>query len=369
MESRKIQQVGSSTLAVSLPRDWAKNVGLRRGDLIYLEESEDGTLRVIPEHLRERKPREKSIVLNADLCVEAGMLKRIIMGNYALGVDLIRVTSSTRLSSLHVNEIRGAVRSLMGLGIMEETSSNVALQCSIDITKFPINTSIMRLYMIASTMHKEAMDAFQTGNVKMAEEIRHRQAEAETMFWAITRLVSVAQADHIVAKNIGIDDPMDLLWYRIVALCLERVSRWSQIIADQAVELEPVHATLGNYLIARIQEASDAAYGICHKSVNCLYTRDITMANDAIETYLKLQDTEEKLSKALCTYAKLKNQFFSVDRYFLGPNPPNPCAVSQLNLLLWCLRRIGELGSEISDIAIHRALRRDTKLSRTIVSE
>jgi len=369
MESRKIQQVGTSTLAVSLPREWAKNVGLKRGDLIYLDENQDGTLKVIPENLRDRKPPEKTILLSSDLCVERGMLKRTIMGNYALGADTMKVTSSSRLSGQHVNEIREAVRGLMGMGIMEETSSHATLQCSIDVTRFPITTSIMRLYMIASTMHKEAIEAFQDSNTRMAEETKQRKGEANTMFWALTRLLSVAQNDRILAENIGIEDPMDLLFYRVVALCLERISAWSETIAEQVIELEPGRGSLGKYLVARVQEISDITYGVCHKAVNCLFTRDVKMANNAIETYGKIQDMVEKLQKAICTYAKLKSQFFSVDRYFVGVNPPNPCAIAQLGLMIYCLRRIAELGSEVAEVAIQRALRKDTKLSRTVVGE
>ncbi len=369
MESRKIQQVGSSTLAVSLPREWARKIGVRHGDSIYLQEERDGTLRIVPENLKERKPPEKTTIVNADLCVEEGMLKRTLMGNYALGVDSIKVISSSRITGQHINEIREAVRSLMGLGIMEESPDHVTLQCSIDVTKFPINTSIMRLYMIASTMHKEAIDAMQNSNVKIAEETVQRRGEATIMFWAMTRLLSVAQDDHVLAENIGIEDPMDLLWYRVVSLCLERIAGWSENIAEEVIELEAAHGTLGKYLLARVQETSDMTYGICHKAVNCLYTRDMKMANNAIETYAQVREMEEKLQKAMCTYSKLKSQFFSVDRYFVGQNPPNPCTIAQLSLIIWSLRRIAELGREIADVSIQRALRKDTKLSRVALDE
>jgi len=369
MESRKIQRVGGSTLAVSLPLDWAKKLGLKRGDSIYLQRAEDGTLKVIPENLREREPADKTTILNADLCFEEGMLKRIIMENYALGVDLLKVTSSSRLSGQHVTEIREAVRCLMGMGVLEETPSQATLRCSIDVTKFPINTSIMHLYMLSSTMYKEAIESFLDTNVKMAEETKQRKAEASTMFWTVTRLLSVAQNNGTLAKKIGINDTMDLVWYRVVALCLERISAWSETIAQKVIELEPVRATLGKYLVARIQEIGETTYDICHKSVSCLHTRDIRTANNAIETYGRIQDAEEKLQKAICTYAKLKSQSFSVDRYFLGENPPNPCAIAQLSLMIWGLRRIAELGSEIADVAIQAALRKDTELSKTIIGD
>jgi len=222
--------------------------------------------------------------------------------------------------------------------------------------------------MIASTMHKEAIEAFQKVDRKMAEETRQRKPEAETMFWAITRFLSVAQADYISVRNIGIDDSMDLLGYRVVVLCLERIAAWSEIIARQVVDLEPVLSNLGKRLTHRVQEISDISYDLCHKSIDCLYKGDVRMANTLIETYEKVQDMEEKLEKTICTYAKLKSQFFSVDQYFTGPNPPNPCSIAQLSLIIWSLRRIAELGSEIADISIHRALRKDTPLSKIVNS-
>ena len=71
---------------------------MKRGDHIYLQPAEDGALKVIPENLKLREPTDRTTILNADLCIKEGMLKRIIMENYTLGVDLIKVVSSGRLS-------------------------------------------------------------------------------------------------------------------------------------------------------------------------------------------------------------------------------------------------------------------------------
>lgn len=48
LEIRKVQQVGYSTLVVSLPRDWVKEVGLKQGDVVSLMRDADGTLRLFP---------------------------------------------------------------------------------------------------------------------------------------------------------------------------------------------------------------------------------------------------------------------------------------------------------------------------------
>jgi phosphate uptake regulator len=47
MESRKVQRVGSSSLSVSLPNQWAKEVGLKKGQLIFFEEGEANILKMM----------------------------------------------------------------------------------------------------------------------------------------------------------------------------------------------------------------------------------------------------------------------------------------------------------------------------------
>ncbi|NWG09217.1 MAG: phosphate uptake regulator PhoU [Nitrososphaerales archaeon] len=89
METRKVQQVGFSTLIVSLPRDWAREVGLKRGDIVTFNK-EDGALKITPGIEHEKKELVKCTI-NADLCKEPRLLTRIITANYILGRDTIQV--------------------------------------------------------------------------------------------------------------------------------------------------------------------------------------------------------------------------------------------------------------------------------------
>ena len=81
METRKVQQVGFSTLIVSLPRDWTKEVGLKRGQIVTFNKEDDGSLR-IKSGVESRKKEVIRCVINADLCKESKLLTRIITACY-----------------------------------------------------------------------------------------------------------------------------------------------------------------------------------------------------------------------------------------------------------------------------------------------
>src|SRR5688500_17623631 len=69
-ESRKVQKVGTSTLSVSLPKDWAERVGIQKGDILLFEDLRDGSLRVAPSRAASGKAGDAVYVINADLCTD-----------------------------------------------------------------------------------------------------------------------------------------------------------------------------------------------------------------------------------------------------------------------------------------------------------
>src|SRR3972149_1306231 len=159
MESRKIQKVGAATLTISLPKAWVSQRNLKKGDQVFLVE-EGKALKVLPsDAAEERRSTSSDYIIDSDLCDEPGMLERVIVGNYVLGHERIIVRSSLRLRSEHQDEVRRSVRRLIGMGIVEESSSKVVLQCSINPANYPLDTLVKRLYNLGSTMLSEALEA------------------------------------------------------------------------------------------------------------------------------------------------------------------------------------------------------------------
>ena len=75
METRKVQRLGPSTLAMTLPAEWAKEHNVDKGDEVSLRMGGKGTLTVLPESASQE---DASATIRADN-LDADSLERAIV--------------------------------------------------------------------------------------------------------------------------------------------------------------------------------------------------------------------------------------------------------------------------------------------------
>jgi phosphate uptake regulator len=335
MESRKVQKVGYSTMTVSLPSEWVKRKNIKPGDLVFIVPEIDGTLRIVPSDLARREEEEEYIV-NADVCGEKGMLERLIVGSYILGRDVIRITSASRIKSECVGEVRGIIRKLIGLGILEEAPNNILLQCSIDPTKFQIDMLIRRLSLIASTIYSEAIQAFLEKNTALAMDAIKREDEADMIFFLATRLLVLAQRKRDIAEKIGFTKLILIPCTCIILQYLELIADYSQYIANEIIELKKHNATISKTTVERIYHLGEVTQTIFQKAVDCIFTRDLMIANNLLEMHKVLQSKFEKEMRELP-------------------------AVPYLRTIVSTLSKISDKGAVIAKLAINTTLMKSDK--------
>jgi len=335
LESRKVQKVGYSTITVSLPSEWVKQNNINPGDLVFLMPEKDGALKVLPGHIAQKEEAEEYII-NSDACEEQGMLGRIIVGCYILGRDVIRVTSSNRIRRQHVDEIRGIIRKLIGLGILEETPKNILLQCSVDPTKFKLDMLIRRLSLIASTILSEAMQALMDDEKLLAEEAIRREDEADTIYYLAVRLLLSAQTNPDIAEKVGATDSLFIPATRLILQYLELIADYSEDMAKKIIALEIRRRELPNETVESIYHLGELVQTIFQKALDCIFIRDLRVANGVLEMKEVLEAESEKLIREL-------------------PEIP------YLRAMVSCLSKIADLGSTIADIAINRSLEKPSK--------
>jgi phosphate uptake regulator len=349
MKSRRVQKVGPASLAVSLPNDWTKEMEIRKGDLIFFKKESDGSLNLKARLIAEREKNIKEFEIKADLCNQPGMLERIIVSNYLLGHDIIRVISSKPLSKEHKEEIRGIIRKLIGLDIIEEGAMLTILQCSIDPLKFPIDMIIRRLYEIASTIHKESINVLFESNIEIAEEAIRREDDADMMYWLAIRLLYSAQGNKELTEKIGLGK-LNILNIAALIGILERMADWGEKIGKSMIKIENQGA--GRGLIKEIHRLSEEAFAIHSKAMESIFTGDIELANTAIESYKKfIEQEEEKLVQKLYSYRS------------------DSISVVNLRHILSAINRMAEIGAEIAELSINQALEKPTELCKEISLE
>jgi phosphate uptake regulator len=328
-------------MTVSIPSEWAKQNNINPGDLVFIMPERDGTLRIMPSQIAQKEEAEEYII-NSDACDEQGILERIIVGSYILGRDVIRVASSSRIGKEHVDEVRRIVRKLIGLGILEETPKSILLQCSIDPTKFKLDMLIRRLALIASTILSEAMQAFQENNENLANEAVNREDEADTIYYLAVRLLLSAQIKPDIAEQIGATDILFIPATRLILQYLELIADYSEDMAKKIIDVEIYRDRLPKDVVERIYHLSELSQTIFQKAVDCVFARDLKVANGILEMQKVLETESERLMREL-------------------PEIP------YLRAIISCLNKISDLGATIADIAINRALEQPSRDVENII--
>jgi phosphate uptake regulator len=338
MSTRKLQKVGHSTLSVSLPSGWVKEMDLKRGDTVVVIPENDGSLKMFPSQILKSEERIEEYICNSDLCDDPKMLERIIVGSYILGRDLFSIISSERMRSEHVEEVRGIISKLIGLGIVEETSDRIVLQCSVDPRKFQLDMLLRRLSIISLTIVEEALQALVDLNTSLARDAIKREDEADMMYLLAMRLLISAQRKRDVAEEIGLTDPLHILYFGLMLRYLELIADYAEDIARRVVVLIRGHKDqIPEWAIERVNNLNDLAHDLVLKSVDCFFIGDIKIANSILEMLKFIELERDRLVREL-------------------PEIPT------VKCILWDIARIADNGAGIALIAINNALERKTNI-------
>ena len=338
MSTRKLQKVGHSTLSVSLPRKWVKEKNLKRGDTVFLVPENDGSLKMFPSEILKPKDGIEEYICNSDLCDDPKMLERIIVGSYILGRDLFSIISSERMRSEHIEEVREIMSKLIGLGIVEETSDRIVLQCSVDPRKFHLDMLLRRLSIISLTIVKEAVQALVDFDDSLAKDAIKREDEADMMYLLAMRLLISAQRRREVAEEIGLTDPLHILYFGLMLRYLELIADYAEDIARRVIVLLRRHKDqMPKWAIERISNINDLAHDLVLKSVDCFFIGDIKIANSILEMLKFIELERDRLIREL-------------------PEIPT------VKCILWDIARIADNGAGIALIAINNTLERKTKI-------
>ena len=292
METRKVQRLGPSTLAMTLPAEWAKEHGVEKGDEVSLRMGGKGTLTVLPESasMEDSKAIIRADELNADA------LERAIVAQYVLGRRIIHIEKSEgALSSEHINAVYKAETQLMGLGVIEETPERIAIRCSVDPEDFTLDNLLERLENTGSTMRGEAVKALAHGNPDLAQRALNRERQANKIFVLLLRLIFTAYQNPSLARAVGLDSGFPLIGYRSVAKNLELTADNAEDIANICLSAENNTLDVDSATMRRIREFTDQVDEITATAVRSVVERDYDLTIEVRALFKDLRDRERDI--------------------------------------------------------------------------
>jgi phosphate uptake regulator len=292
METRKVQRLGPSTLAMTLPAEWATEHGVEKGDEVAIRTSGKGTLTVMPE---SANTEETEAIIHVDQ-LDAAAVERAIVAQYVLGRRVIRIQRENgALDSDHINAVYQAETQLMGLGVIEETPENISIRCSVDPEDFTLDNLLERLERTGRTMRGEAIKALAHGNPDLAQRALNRERQANKIFVLLLRLIFTAYQNPNLARAVGLGDGFPLIGYRSIAKNLELTADNAEDIADIVMETEGHTLDIDNSVMRDIRELNEVVDQITSLAVEASVERDYDKSNEVRSLFHEIANREEEI--------------------------------------------------------------------------
>jgi phosphate uptake regulator len=315
------------------------DVGLHAKDPVAVLVQPDSSLLIVPRRDIRAASRSEA-TLEAAQGLDKDFLLRHFISYYLAGYDTIRITIGRADSGLRGFIREGIRRKLVGVEIIEETSSGILTQCLSGYVDLPLKKALERMAIIAGGMLSDSVLVLQGGNKDLANEVIDRDDEVDRFYHFLLRQLNIAVRDRSVIQEIGLSSTRDCLGYRLVVKSVERVADHAAGIASQAETLQ----VLSEASVRKITEMTAMSKKVFDSSITALLRLDGKMAEDAIGRTKEVVQLEGKLNSEVLTPKMSGTQ------------------VAATKLMLESIRRAAEYGSDIAEVAIDLTVAEPTSL-------
>ena len=247
-------------MLISLPSEWVRINRLNKGNTVFIETNEDNSISLFPSEASDSQIKDVTI-LYSESSVDS--LINQIYGAYLLGYNDIRIKGKRQILFEHREHIKLTMRKLVGLEIVDEDNSNIAIQFLLDANTLDAEKILRRMNSIVGGMYRDALDGLRLKSEGIKNLIFSRDDEVDRQYFLLVRLIRSAMVDQKLARKLNLSN-IDILDYRIAANHLESAGDYigefaSTIPSVSRTKIVDEISEAGSY-IEKMQEKSVAAF-------------------------------------------------------------------------------------------------------------
>jgi len=178
---RKVIQIAESTQLISLPRKWAQEHNIKKGE--ELDVSERGHTLIISTDSAP-KTMEKSINVSGLL---PRLIDRFLARAYQKGYDKITFYFNTEEQMM---AIQRKVPELLGFEIMAHTKNKCTVQSISSTLDIDFDSSLRKAFRIVIEMAEICLDAYTKGDTAALENVEHRDLDVNKFCYFCLRAIN-----------------------------------------------------------------------------------------------------------------------------------------------------------------------------------
>lgn len=308
---RRVQVTGGSTFIVSIPKEWASNIGIDRGSMVTLTLEHDGSIRVIPSGRKPQIANVAEIFVGRD--TTHGAVLRDVMSKYLVGYKTIHLKFQHDDPALRSKLKEIAVKKLIGAEVLHEDSHEMTIQVLVNVEDLPISNIILKMKDTGKSMLLDAIEACRQSSrstISM-EELVTRDDIMDKLYLYGLRQLNTALKGYVALEEIGLSRSEEILSYGMVLKNMERIGDHAATIALNLKEIPAGFKGLQNIL-----SYGEMTTSFFEDSVRIFLERNKRQANDLLD--IKVEEIKEFEKKLSSVYNVEDAKLLTIIRTIIG---------------------------------------------------
>lgn len=284
---RRLQRIGSSIL-VSLPIEWIQANKLEKSDEVEIETGVN-SVSITPTG-GSRAPNE--VVIEYPVSKQEN-ISAYVTGAYLLGFDIIKIKGKSTISLEDREKIRGLMRRLVGMEIVEEDASNVNVQFLLDASTLSPDKILKRMSSIVLGMFRDTISCLTSDDKSVLQTMPSRDDEIDRQYFLLVRLIRSAMVDKKLATALNLGN-IDILDYRVAANLLETAGDTIIELAHSISELP-----ISNADMKKLYDVATDIENVHEKSITSFIENNRKLAIEAITLHRNYQKKISNVGSSL----------------------------------------------------------------------
>ncbi|MCL4519302.1 MAG: AbrB/MazE/SpoVT family DNA-binding domain-containing protein [Thaumarchaeota archaeon] len=282
MEVRKLQTTAAGTFIVTIPKEWAQALSLKKGDLVNVE-MEDNDI-VVSSTTTKQNPPSKSLFVEE--FKDQKLLELCITASYIQGHDITEIRSKAKMAIDQKRWIRQAVEGLVGVEIAEDYADKMVLQNLIDPFKFDINSLLEKFASISRAVLQDAIRALIERDLSLAQDAFERGEQSTKLYRLIMRLSLQAARSRKIRDQMNLSDISSVVIKIIATRELGRMAYYAMRIAQHVSEVEK---KLDEETASMVQKMTRISVEMQDHALKALLQKDLAMASTIIDRMVQVR--------------------------------------------------------------------------------
>lgn len=284
-----------------MPIEWVEANKLKKSDEVEIE---TGTNSISITPTGNSKP-PKEVVIEYPVSKQ-GNISADVTGAYLLGYDIIKIKGKSAISIEDRERIRGLMRRLVGMEIVDEDASNVNVQFLLDATTLSPDKILKRMSSIALGMFRDTINSLTSDDKSVLQTISSRDDEIDRQYFLLVRLIRSAMVDKKLANALNLGN-IDILDYRVAANLLETAGDTVVELANSTQDLSATKTDLKKFHAVALEIEN-----IHEKAITSFIENNRLLAIEAITLQRNYQKKISDIRTSLEPKKELSLQFLDL---------------------------------------------------------